>query len=528
MTFTLLSPLVILLGLAGLGLALWLLQRLRVQHREVEVISTLFWQAAIDQRRVRVFKRKFRHWPAWALLFAIASLMWVLFASPITRSLSGTQHVVLLDQSTDDVSDRQSDLDLAIERAATLPTASREIIAVHDHLQTVLAAGEPAETAWLRASVDAGPASNGVSAAIQTVADRAAEGASLSIHLVGDAKIESDLLQSLPSNVSVFRVQREAPAQELPKLTTFGLNNASGGQWDQVDVAIAFADGDMVDAAAIDVTLNSKPLSARVQPSGPGSFRVEGVPTNGGELAVRVGGEEVGVLTIPERSTILVQFVGDVPETLAELVAMDPACEIVDANGDLLIGSSENADLRLTTSSESAFRVQSEQEDVDSVLNELISKLALKQIDATSIAQQTGKVIDIQVVSGDERRVAVWADLFTDELDFRESRACPIFVARSIRWLANRPKIVPWAQRGETLPLVAPVLDRATTSVAATSDGRELRTTRLHTPIVSAASIDASPGASLLGRLSVTTWIGLLLLGGLFVEWTLYQRGRMP
>ena len=47
MSFALLSTFAVLLGILLLAIGLWLAQRLRVQHREVEVLSTLFWQSAL-------------------------------------------------------------------------------------------------------------------------------------------------------------------------------------------------------------------------------------------------------------------------------------------------------------------------------------------------------------------------------------------------------------------------------------------------------------------------------------------------
>ena len=82
MTFTFLSTIATLAGILSLALALALLQRLRVQHREIEVVSTLFWQAAVKETRARVFIKEFRHWPAWLLLVLIASALWVLLAGP--------------------------------------------------------------------------------------------------------------------------------------------------------------------------------------------------------------------------------------------------------------------------------------------------------------------------------------------------------------------------------------------------------------------------------------------------------------
>ena len=126
MSFALLSTFAVLLGILALAIGLWLSQLLRVQHREVEVISTLFWQSALEETRARVFTRRFRHWPAWLLLVAIASLLWMLLAQPQTEAVNSMQHVVLLDRSAENATTRTADLQLAIEPVSythlTLPT----------------------------------------------------------------------------------------------------------------------------------------------------------------------------------------------------------------------------------------------------------------------------------------------------------------------------------------------------------------------------------------------------------------------
>ena len=96
MSFALLSTFAVLLGTLLLAIGLWLAQRLRVQHREVEVVSVLFWQSALEETRARVFTRRFRHWPAWLLLVAIASLLWMLLAQPPVSYTHLTLPTILL------------------------------------------------------------------------------------------------------------------------------------------------------------------------------------------------------------------------------------------------------------------------------------------------------------------------------------------------------------------------------------------------------------------------------------------------
>ncbi|MEM7386099.1 MAG: BatA domain-containing protein, partial [Verrucomicrobiota bacterium] len=76
------SPLLFLLGLLVVAGLLFLLQRLRVKYRDVEVVTTLFWKQAIEESRARVLVRKFRHPWAYLLALAIGALLWLAVAEP--------------------------------------------------------------------------------------------------------------------------------------------------------------------------------------------------------------------------------------------------------------------------------------------------------------------------------------------------------------------------------------------------------------------------------------------------------------
>ena len=286
MSFALLSGLTVLLGIVALAIGLWIAQRLRVQHREVEVLSTLFWQAAIEETRARVFVRRFRHWPAWLLLVAIASLLWMLLAQPTTKPLDGTQHIVLVDGSVDDADTRAVDLQLAIARAATLPTSAREIITVGSHLETLLAAGEPIDYAKLRAAGKRPSSPSGLRWALESLSSRARGTQPLAIHIVGDAPVEQKYLAALPPNVSIFRVWRE-PLPPNMQLKTLGMADSASGQWDTVDVAIGFASDEPIDPATVLVTLSDQPVRQPLQSINKSEFQLLDVAANGGILNAR-------------------------------------------------------------------------------------------------------------------------------------------------------------------------------------------------------------------------------------------------
>ena len=528
MSFSLLSTTGVLAGIALLSLLLWLAQRLRVQHREVQVLSTLFWQAAIEETRARVLVRRFRHWPAWVLLVAIASLLWLLLATPQRDSLDGTQHVVVVDWSIEDEAIRSHDMELAIAAASSLPDNAREIVAVGSEMQTLLAAGESIDFAEIRAHTNpAQIGSPGMGWAIDSLSARASQRQPLAIHIVGDPILSRERLSELGDFVSVDRIARDESVSRLD-LQTLGLADAASGRWDAVDVWFAISGSKSTDPKRISVTINDAPIVQSVSMREPNSFELSDILADGSVLSVQVDGKELGSLTLPSRKPIRVSLDENVPASLRQLVALDSACDVVSENADIKIGLGSDCNFRLSADDETAFLIDSPSADPQKTLSQLVDELALRQIDATSIAEQSGLIIDVQVKSSVQRRIAVWRSLFSSAFDFQESRACPIFVSRSIRWLANRPPIVPWAAQGERLPVAAREFDRITSTTAVTSDGRTVLATRVGAAVDEATELPIIASPNPLTRFSLTSWLGLIVIGLLIGEWALYQRGQIP
>jgi hypothetical protein len=526
-----------LAGVFALAALLWIAQRLRVRHREVEVLSTMFWQAALEETRARVFVRRFRHWPAWVLLVVIASLLWLLAGRPRTTSRDGVRHIVLVDWSVDDARQRADDLDLAIDLAATLPVTDREIVAVSTELETLLHAGEPLELARLRSQAATAIAPDDLDWALAALASRASSTTRIAIHLVGDGRVDRrrwrELERSVDSaeSLQLDRVTRDRlslPAR--PRLVTLGAADSARGDWRTVDVWLRFttADDQPLDPQRIAMSQGGEKLNQPLVVRGDGTFELLDMPADGSEIDLTLDGAAVGALTLPSRRTIRVRMDADTPASLRQLIALDPACEVVESQADVRVGSAAVANFRLSTIDEPAFLIQSDADDPQAALRQLVDELALRQVDATSIAEQSGQVVDVQVAAGSKRTLAVWQSLFSPAFDFQESRACPVFVSRSIRWLAQQPPLVEWAELGERLPAAAPPFDRANGQLAATLDGRSFRTTRLAAKPAAEAQLAAHDTVASFTLFNPASWLGLLVVGLLIGEWILFQRGRLP
>ena len=543
MSFGLLSAGWIMAGVGILAVGLWLLQRLRVQHREVEVLSTLFWDAAIEETRARVFVRKFRHWWAWLLLVGIASLMWILLGEPRQTSEGGVRHVVLVDLSVADDEVRQGDIELAAAFAEGLPTGDREIVAVGTQMDSLLLPDEPVELARLRSQDLSAVAPRSIEWAIESLVSRAQDDRPIAIHLVGSEEIEADRLDQILSAaggstetsgrrlVSVDRIERDEVQTSLA-VQTLGISDAADGRWDVVDLWFRCVRGNEAtetiepDQVALLHEGESLPLAAGVLADG--TIEVKNLPADGREITIAVSGVELAAVTLPDRKPIRVAIESQIPTALRELIALDPACVVVTGEADIRIGSTPECNFRLTSEDEPAFVVEAPSEDADEDLVSIVDELALRQIDATRLAEQAGVVIDIQLVPAATRGLALWDSLFSATYDFRESRACPVLVARSIRWLANRPPEVQWAALGERLPAAAPEYGRAVEETATARDGRQFRTTLLTEPVSEIARLETADAGIQLGGIGLFSWLGVLLAALLIGEWILFQRGELP
>ncbi|QDV06035.1 hypothetical protein Poly30_15390 [Planctomycetes bacterium Poly30] len=235
----------------------------------------------------------------------------------------------------------------------------------------------------------------------------------------------------------------------------------------------------------------------------------------------------------------------------------DPAIEVTDdtARADVVMGGVPPAGtpplprLGIAPAAEQEHSIEvmdGASRDADALLAAAVGELALDRIDAERLASELGRPLSLGVadglalasgttlVSGIPRAISLWSELFDPtRSSFTESRAFPVVVGRAARWLVGSPEIVPYAASGRPLPTrlanlsggprfpweraarTVSLLDPDTTTRAAVASGVG--------PLVDASSRETG-GA---GPWRFATWILLLALLLLVLEWVLYQRGRI-
>jgi len=556
MELTSLSPLAFGLGLAGLAGGLFLLQRLRVRHREVEVVTTLFWHEALHETRARVLVQRFRHPWAYLLVLAIAALLWTAFAQPRHTATTERELVCVLDTSAEmGVGERFATTKAELVAfAAELPASRRRVIASGATRRTLLLPGE--ELPLLEARLEglepeAAPSS--LERELEVLGRSATPGAR--VFVFGATAPPAEALALLPEAGAWRFVGVEPDADARPAFTALGAAPAASGAWDAVDVYVELdgVTGDglgglaaQLDGAALDVKPERLPGEA-----GRLGLLFRDLPAAGGSLELALtGGDRRARLVLPDRPRIRVAASPKWRAALAPVLEADPAVLLVDTDPDLVVGPDGPEDVpRLSfvpaeEQQESFLVTYDDERPAEQVLEESLGSLGLAEIDGAALAEGAEVPITLGVRPGARRAVSVWGELVGEDFHFRDSRSFPLFVARALRWLAGVEPVQPFVAAGETLALEGVVsagdgvrydgLGAGFTPPRVGSyvveDGRTLAASLFAPALAGEAAPLASPDElDAPGReTDPVTWL-LLLAGALLVlEWILVRQERMP
>ncbi|MDF1702284.1 MAG: hypothetical protein P1V36_14115 [Planctomycetota bacterium] len=530
MTFAL-SGLWIALGLAGLAAGLYLLQRLRVRHRTVPVVTTLFWKQALEETRARVLVQRFRHLPAYLLLLAICALLWLGFARPEAAAGEGARHVLLLDASAGMAEGtRFADAKaVLLEDARALPASRRQVLFCGGHVRTLLA---PGENALLLEKRLAGLAPEQAPSSLARVARAVRqEGPDVVVHAYGE------------------------PAADVG-LIAFGLAPAASGRWDALDLLALPATGEPFGGAA--PLLDGFPILGDINSENGGSHATglwRDLPARGGRVVVRQGGRE-HALVLPQRQTIKVWFGLGHDEALRALLTpvlrADPGIEIGTTGGDVQIGGTltigRTGSLSFAQAPADTIAVAMAGASRPGFLGELSQALALAEVDGASLADALGRAVTVTAREpamldfGSTRRVTLDRALLDPDVGFLRTRAFPLLIAGAIRLLAHGGPLAPYVAAGEPVEGVTaaltpqggaaqdpldvpftPAVAGAYTSPAGATSYASLQRDPSATPFAATADAVAAETSMPWAR-----WIALLAFVLLAVEWMLLRRGRIP
>jgi|MDTC01.1.fsa_nt_gb hypothetical protein len=533
-------------GLAALAALLAILQLLRVRYQRVDVVTTMFWKEAIEESRARVLLKRFRRPLAYVLVLAIAALLWGALAEPESPASDQRDYLVLLDGSAVmQAGDRYAIAVRALtDQISQLPKAQRRVVWCGSDHRVLLDRGEVSLLLSERLKErrpEASPAS--VDAFLgehltQTMRET-------SVFVLGDAGVSAATLASLPESVTVERVQAgKASIKRLNNagITAIGVGEALSGRYDAADVYVRV---DLTgDVTTPDLVL--EPNQATATELNPGEWVFRDLPADGSTITVRLlASDDLVVdneakLTLQNRERIRVRVDESMAKLLNPLLRIDPAVVVVDKNPDIVFGEGDSMkpsfQLVAREAQEEAFVLRDQWPDAQAreAVEAAFRQLGIDQIDATSLAADLATSIQLGAETGVQRQVHVWSDLFSADYNLVQSSAFPLFIARSVRWLVGQPELVSYLAVGE----VSDALDIAGVSFAPTqlgatyqsADGEDIMATLgslgNRAELAELDSILGMPSPS--GHRSSTTWLILLALLLLLLEWGFFQKGWMP
>jgi len=553
-----------MVGLIGLASLLFLLQRLRVRYRQQTVITTLFWKEALEEARARVLVRRFRHLLAYLLVLIICALMWLGFADPDSTNESGREHIVLLDASAAMRQEFSTTVALLEDHLQALPDEHRRVILCGGSARTLLAAGE--SDLLLAARLEGMTPQACPSNVEQTLRDLLRgidQERETSITIAGTAPVSATTMEALPESVTLQRLSAPGDVKTRPVITALGVGRAASGDWDRIDVLCEVREA--TDSPQLEVTLDGRPATIKGQheQKGPGWVRIvfSDVPAQGQALRVTMRDSAGSAISdpagirLPTRERIRVQVLDpDLLPSIEAALRADAAVEITSSDPDVVIAGASPVDpsqssLRFvpTGSQPDAVTLHRRAGSTDSERDvlELFSQLGISEVDAMDAAQATGRAIAIgSEISAGARSVSMWSELLSPRFNFVQSRSFPLFLARSIRWLAAVTQDPAFVAAGEPAPAVStprsddagrlldPVGAPFVPPVAgAFSHPNQPSMIAAMFPAPGSNSEAAIPAVKPHDAGTSITWglaVSLLVLLLLLVEWFLTATGRIP
>ncbi|MEM7387826.1 MAG: hypothetical protein AAF514_23065, partial [Verrucomicrobiota bacterium] len=375
---------------------------------------------------------------------------------------------------------------------------------------------------------------------LEGLADEA-DRSGLEILVFGDAPVSETLLGRLPDQVNVRRV-RDPEAGTLNDnagISGIGVGPAASGAYDRVDVIVRLEGG----VKPITAALEDEPLSTSPENDEAGRLWFRDLPANGGVLEVGLETEDalvaddVARITLPQRNVLNVSVADGVDERFARVVNLDPA----------FVLSTDPATAVVSIGGESGSRPGLELvpgNGIDVIVESSASRDAiaagLASCGLERVGQEIGQTDEprfrLQPVftEGARRSFRIGTDLMGGDYDLVQSSAFPLLVSTALRWLAGVEEAVPYAIAGEAL-FEAGLLEAAGSPFRPREAG-EIQTVDGRSLAVSLAGLapGGSDGLETVGQAGVRrgwgllTWVVLIVLGLLVLEWWFYQKGRMP
>ncbi|WP_343527046.1 hypothetical protein [Sphingomonas sp.] len=532
MTFTQFGWPVMLTGAVALAGIVFLLQRLRARRRVLRLPTAGLWGQAMQEAPVRVLGGRFRYWLAYLLILTIALLLWVAAGHPqwAPSSVGGGMQRFYLDNSA--LMTRGGELGRAkralLADVRATPADRREVI-LGDAVGTrLLAPGE--SVSLLSRRLDMVSAEARPSNFAQWL--RPADAATVRYYGAWGA------VRAVPGGSSMRYGYLADPMPGNRGIVALGVTPAASGQVGKADLLVTVAAAGVAEPKVSDLrwTRNGHGFTpGRVEALGGGRYLVRDVDAAWEviEAALAKGdgftADDSARLRVPDRRPLRLALLDGTPSAIRAVVTADPSLMLVpEAQAQVVVGNAravqgvELSALVLSDQGMQAFVFAGPGEAERGALSSRLDALGLAQLDAGVLADALHRPIGVDVRDARRRRVTVWSVMFGPASPFNSSPAMPIFVSRSLHWLAQSDVWTSFAKAGEAADPLAATEGKAGAPVSLTD-----RTTTL-----AAADTSPHPAVTPIGGPWPSDLPFLLLLlaaaGLLGVEWWLVQRRVIP
>lgn len=574
MNFLNISPLFFGAGLAALAVGLYILQQLRIRYTQLPVATTMFWAEAVRDAPVRVFRQRFKHWLAYLLALLICWLLWVGFSDLETDDTGASDfYVMVLDGSAGAAVSNEFELskqDL-LSDIGSYPLDQREVYLAAGQNTRLLAPDENSLVLDRRLDeVEPVSAPSSVDDLVRILSRGVTEEGSLNIIVYGRSTIPQETVENLPESVNI---QWSIPNNEdfvNRGIVALGIGEPLSGAWDKVDVLLRIlsTETNPIDPSELTLTLGDQPLDSNsLTTLNDTDFLLKDVPANGLLLhAVLAGDDDLpfdnqASVALPLKTPINIVLGANVSPSLLPALRADEALTIVEQVGDAdiaIIGPGDPPTTLPTFSivpieeQETAFLIGiDEGDDAQLALERAVDELGIRQIDAVAIATEIEREVEVMMEISDQRYISIWQPIVEDEFNFRDSFSFPLFVSKSMRYLADDP---PWyayfaagkpaieQSAGASLAETDVLADLAVGTYYVRNEAGEFEiaedltggvvslldsssTVRNQSQVISSELVTQT---SVYPRWSLLTWLMLLVFLLIVSEWYIYQRRLMP
>lgn len=553
-------------GLILLPVLLFLLQLLRVRRRVVRTPTAMLWAQAARAMPSRALGGRFRHWLAYLLVVAIALMLWTGAALPTMRGVQDRDfHLFYLDNS--------AALGGKGAFAAAQAALMRDVARIAPDRRMVRAGAMPGATllapgeniALLSRRLGGLTAQPTPSLFTTWLNDASTDARGGVIHYYGGRHAGRSATTTATGARQVALGYLAPAVADNRGIVNLGISPSRSGAWDKADLLVEAigSNGAPVPMDQIRVTRAGRPLSPTTMiDAGPGRFLLPDLDADGATIAIALRRsdnfpmDDSAAIRLPVRQPVRVGLTASIPAVISAAIKADPALQQVPlAQAQIVIARRGEVDadkrpaLILTDAAAQAdsfvfsYPTAEGQDD----LAEQIDRTGLSRINVGTLAERLHRPVSVGTVPASRKTVSMWAEIMA-EPGFARSSAMPLFLSRSLRWLAAPDPWISYAKAGATLdprssiddlapddalkagsvngqiilpaagqtnvaghPIALSLLDRETTRAAADSMLADTEEARSSLP---------------------PDWLffALALIAGLLIaaEWYAYRKGMMP